>query len=239
MALVLGKFCFFKGAPSAFSCRTHCPHPFGRETAPEIRILREVSVLPTYAATTKSVLLVSAQSDFIRSVEGLLPAAGFLHHSLVTSAEEAGRKLKDCPYDLVICNAPDSPAALLPFLKEVAEDTFSGVLLFVKEEFYDLAAEKTAGEGIFVLPRPVGAQEIRQALRLLFALSERTLKLRKRAASLEEKMDEIRLVNRAKWILISRLSMTEEDAHRYIEKRAMNQCVSKKEIALDLIKTYE
>ena len=63
--------------------------------------------------------------------------------------------------------------------------------------------------------------------------------MRKRAASLEEKMDEIRLVNRAKWILISRLSMTEEDAHRYIEKRAMNQCVSKKEIALDLIKTYE
>lgn len=195
--------------------------------------------MPTYAATTKSVLLVSAQNDFIRSVEGLLPAAGFLHHSLVPTAEEARRKLKDCPYDLIICNAPDSPAALLPFLKEVAEDTFSGVLLFVKEEFYDLAAEKTAEEGIFVLPCPVGAQEIRQALRLLFALSERTLKLRKRAASLEEKMDEIRLVNRAKWILISHLSMTEEDAHRYIEKRAMNQCVSKKEIALDLIKTYE
>ena len=195
--------------------------------------------MPTYAATTKSVLLVSAQNDFIRSVEGLLPAAGFLHHSAATTAEDARRKLKDCPYDLVICNAPDSPAALLPFLREVTEDTFAGVLLFVKEEFYDRAAEKTAEEGIFVLPRPVNARTVSQTLKLLFALSERTLKLRKRAASLEEKMEEIRLVNRAKWILISRLSMTEEDAHRYIEKRAMNQCVSKKEIALDLIKTYE
>ena len=195
--------------------------------------------MPTYAATTKSVLLVSAQSDFTRSVEALLPAAGFAPLSTLSSAEEARRKLKDCSYDLLICHAPESPAALLPFVREIAEDTFSGVLFFVKEDFYEKTVRKTAENGILVLPLPVEARAVTQALRLLFSLSERTLKLRKRAASLEEKMEEIRLVNRAKWILISRLSMTEEDAHRYIEKRAMNQCVSKKEIALELIKTYE
>ena len=39
-----------------------------------------------------------------------------------------------------------------------------------------------------------------------------------KSASLEEKMKEIRTVNRAKWILIEQLKMTEPDAHRYIEK---------------------
>jgi len=51
-------------------------------------------------------------------------------------------------------------------------------------------------------------------------------------------MNEIRLVNRAKWLLISELKMTEPDAHRYIEKQAMDRCVSKRRIAEEIIKTY-
>ena len=54
----------------------------------------------------------------------------------------------------------------------------------------------------------------------------------------EEKMAEIRLVNKAKWILISELSMSEPEAHRYIEKQAMDRCVSKRTIAEEIIKTY-
>ena len=51
-------------------------------------------------------------------------------------------------------------------------------------------------------------------------------------------MEEIRAVNRAKWLLISEINMDEPEAHRYIEKQAMDRCVSKKEIAEEIIKTY-
>ena len=51
-------------------------------------------------------------------------------------------------------------------------------------------------------------------------------------------MEQIRLVNRAKWILIRELKMSEPDAHRYIEKQAMDRCVSRGDIARDIIKTY-
>ena len=51
-------------------------------------------------------------------------------------------------------------------------------------------------------------------------------------------MEEIRLVNRAKWLLISALNMHESDAHRYIEKQAMDRCVSKRQVAEEIIKTY-
>ena len=54
----------------------------------------------------------------------------------------------------------------------------------------------------------------------------------------EEKMKEIRLVNRAKWVLIDELKMSEADAHRYIEKQAMDRCVSRREIAEEIISTY-
>ena len=51
-------------------------------------------------------------------------------------------------------------------------------------------------------------------------------------------MEEIRLVNRAKWLLISELKMDEPDAHRYIEKQAMDRCVTRREVAEEIIKTY-
>ena len=55
---------------------------------------------------------------------------------------------------------------------------------------------------------------------------------------IEEKMEEIRIVNRAKWLLISELKMDEPQAHRYIEKQAMDRCISKREVADEIIKTY-
>ena len=54
----------------------------------------------------------------------------------------------------------------------------------------------------------------------------------------EEKMEEIRIVNRAKWLLINELKMDEPGAHRYIEKQAMDRCVTRREVAEEIIRTY-
>ena len=67
---------------------------------------------------------------------------------------------------------------------------------------------------------------------------ERLRKSEKKALSIEEKMEEIRIVNRAKWILIRELKLDEPEAHRYIEKQAMDRCISKRIVAEEIIKTY-
>ena len=69
-------------------------------------------------------------------------------------------------------------------------------------------------------------------------MRERLRRKEKKAISIEEKMEEIRLINRAKWLLISELKMDEPEAHRYIEKQAMDRCVSRREVAVEIIKTY-
>ena len=56
--------------------------------------------------------------------------------------------------------------------------------------------------------------------------------------AIEEKMEEIRFVNKAKWLLIRELKMDEPEAHRYIEKQAMDRCVTRREIAAEIIKLY-
>ena len=76
------------------------------------------------------------------------------------------------------------------------------------------------------------------ALDWLASARERLRKFEKKTLSIEEKMAEIRLVNKAKWLLIGELHMDEPDAHRYIEKQAMDRCISRREIAEEIIKTY-
>ena len=88
------------------------------------------------------------------------------------------------------------------------------------------------------LPKPTSSQMVAQCLRGLCATRERLRKVEERHTSVDEKIEEIRLVNRAKWLLISELNMSEPDAHRYIEKQAMDRGLSKRNIAEDIIKTY-
>ena len=52
-------------------------------------------------------------------------------------------------------------------------------------------------------------------------------------------MEDIRLVDRAKCILISQMDMREEEAHRYLEKQAMDRRTTKRAVAEGILKTYE
>lgn len=52
-------------------------------------------------------------------------------------------------------------------------------------------------------------------------------------------VEEIRMVNRAKLILIKMRGMTEGEAHRYIVRSAMDACVKKRAVAADIIAYHE
>ena len=53
------------------------------------------------------------------------------------------------------------------------------------------------------------------------------------------KIEDMGIVDRAKCVLIQVLKMTEPQAHRYIEKQAMNMRVTRRQVAEELLKTYE
>ena len=60
----------------------------------------------------------------------------------------------------------------------------------------------------------------------------------KKTNKIEDKMEEIRLVNKAKWLLISNEGLLEPEAHRYLEKEAMDRCTTRKQIAQEVIEKY-
>ena len=180
---------------------------------------------------TYSVLLVSAQEKFNTAISELLPMTDYWPCVTVSSVSAAKRRLAEQNYDIVIINAPLPDDFGMRLAIDVCTESGAGVLLLVKSEMFESICAKTEPYGVVPLPKPTNRQMVSQALHVLRATRERMRRMEAKQATVEEKIEEIRLVNRAKWLLIECLSMTEGEAHRYIEKQSMDMRISRREVA--------
>lgn len=191
-----------------------------------------------FSEQTYSVLIVSSSEKFNDAIMPLLPYSDYYPVCLVGNIAAARREILARAYDFVIINAPLPDDIGARFAIDLCAKTESMVLLLLKKDSYEELSAKVQPNGVFTLRVPISVQGIKQGLNWMAAARERIRKLEKKAMTVDEKMEEIHLINRAKWILIEQLKMTEEQAHHHIEKQAMNRCLSKKEIALGILKTY-
>ena len=186
-----------------------------------------------------SALIVSASESFNQNILKFLSEATYSPTTYAKSINEAQRKVVERFYDLIIINSPLPDDFGAKFAIDTSNNSPSEVLLFVRSDNYEDVYDKVYDFGVFTVKKPLPEQNVTQALDFVKATRERLRKMEKKKISLEEKMMEIKIVNRAKWTLINSLNMSEYDAHRYIEKQAMDRCISKREIAEEILRTYK
>ena len=185
-----------------------------------------------------SVLIVSAAESFNDALSALLPNSKYSPTHFVSNISTAKRALAERAFDFVIINSPLPDDVGTRYAIDTANSEESVVLLMVRTELQEEIYDKVAEHGVFVLPKPTSKPTMMTALSWLSSAREKLRKTEKKTLSIEEKMEEIRIVNRAKWLLIGELKLDEPEAHRYIEKQAMDRCVSKRVVAEEIIKTY-
>ena len=170
--------------------------------------------------TTLSALIVSSSQKAADYLHDILSKLRFSPVAEAISIADAKRRQLENQFDLVLINAPLPDDFGIEFAESLCTDSSVGVLLFVKAELLEQVSYKVEDYGVLTFPRPGTRQSITSAIRLAAATHNK----------LESKMKEIRLVNRAKWLLIDRYNMSEEEAHKYIEKTAMDNCATRGEI---------
>ena len=185
-----------------------------------------------------SVLIVSAAEGFNDALSALLPTSKYSPTNFVSNISAAKRALAERAFDFVIINSPLPDDIGTRFAIDTGSSKETVVLLMVRAELQAEIYDKVAEHGVFVLPKPTSKPTMAIALSWLSSAREKLRKTEKKTLSIEEKMEEIRIVNRAKWLLIGELKLDEPEAHRYIEKQAMDRCVSKRVVAEEIIKTY-
>ena len=185
-----------------------------------------------------SILLVSSSTGFVDTMRSLLPENRYSPVCTAENVSAAKRVLAERAFDFVIINSPLSDGSGLRLATDIAEQRNTIPLLLVKGEEYPDMLDRTIRNGVHILAKPLTRATTAVALAWMAASRERIRVTEKKELSFEEKMGEIRVVNRAKWLLISELNMSEPEAHRYIEKQAMDRCIPRRQIAEEIIRMY-
>lgn len=192
-----------------------------------------------FAQHSYKVLIVSSSDKFVRPMLDMLPEKMFEPIETASDVAQARRKLLEREFDIVIINSPLRDEFGTKLALDICQKSSAGVLLFVKSEHYSDITSKVMQYGVLTISKPTSPSMIMQSVQMLCSTRERLRIMEKKNASVEEKIEEIRIVNRAKCLLIEQLKMTEPEAHRYIEKQAMDRCVTRRKIAENIILTYK
>ena len=184
------------------------------------------------------VLIAGANDKTFALLQTLLPGSNYEPPLRAASAGEAKRLAMDQAVDIAIVNAPMRDEFGTQLAVNLARDNV-GVLLMVPGESFDGVCYQVEDEGVMTLGKPLTQRDLETALHLVTALRGKLMQMDRKNKALQEKMTDIRMVNRAKWLLIEQLRMTESEAHYYIERQAMDTRLSRREVAENIIRSYD
>lgn len=187
----------------------------------------------------ESALIVSSADKSAQSISALLGESGVRAQVTVTNGGDARRLIEDQRFDIVVISAPLRDEHGAELAAHVSESTTAGVILLVRAEHLDEISARVESSGVFVIGTPVSRTIFQHTVRMVSAMETRLVMLQKENTKLQKKIQDMRLVDRAKSVLMQCLKMDENSAHHYMEKQAMDLRCTKAEIAQNIIRTYK
>ena len=167
-----------------------------------------------------SVLLVSDQQKLNILAASFLPVYEYWPVDTVSDAGSAKRRLLENPYDIVIINTPLPDQFGTELAIDICSNSGACVMLLVKNDMFDDINAKVIDYGVVTVSKPTSKPVLAQSLRIMCA-------------------EEIRIINKAKWLLIGYMKMNEEAAQHYIEKIAMDTRQPRMTVAENIVKRYQ
>ena len=193
----------------------------------------------------ESALVITSTEKSYTAIVDLLRSNNLASGFNVMSTAFAGsggmgrRLILERDFSMVFISAPLPDESGEDLARQIALNGISQVILAVKSEVYDPVSAVCEADGVFTISKPISKEILRQVLSLARTVHARLTKFRSENADLKDKLEDIRTIDRAKNILISSVRMSEYEAHRYIEKKAMDTRTSKREVSKQIIFDYE
>jgi response regulator NasT len=197
----------------------------------------------SYAADSvlhnEAVLIVTNSEKNTTFFSESLTNASINKISVLASAGETRRTLLEKKFDIVIIDAPLADESGESLARNIAVKGLSQVILAVNNEHFNAMCAVCQEDGVLTISKPVDKNFFWSVLSLARSVNVKLKRIQDENIKLKQKIADIRIIDRAKCILISYLSLTEQEAHRFIEKQAMDLRSTKRVIAEEILKTYE
>ncbi len=187
----------------------------------------------------ESALIISRTEKSTAFLTEMLYASFYDQIITLPSCGEARRLLLERDFDLVVINAPLQDESGESLARQIGMKGVGQVILIVKSEHYEEVSSVCENEGVLTVAKPINQTLFWSVLKVAKAAQNRLRRLHTENSKLTKKIEDIRIIDRAKCILIFYMKMSEQEAHRYIEKQAMDMRLTKRMVAEGILKTYE
>ena len=186
-----------------------------------------------------SALIIASNEKSFASIAELLRAHSIFDTLHVRSGSEGRRILLERDFSFVIISAPLPDESGENLARQIAISETSQVILAVKSEIYEQVSAVCEGDAVFTIVKPIDKDIFRQAISFAKTMRSRLVKAHAENEDLKQKIENIRIIDRAKNIIIASARVSEQEAHRFIEKKAMDTRSSKRAVSEKIIYNYE
>ena len=179
--------------------------------------------------------------QLLRQILKGVSGAGQLRIQQAVTLEQIRRGVSgagaQAPADLLIAVMPLSDGTGVEGIIDVAQrhPQLMSILL-VPQEAYEQVTYQCRNQQIFVIAMPFKRQVLAEAASFMLRIRTVIDDKDKELARMRKNLSEIRIITSAKIRLMQTRQMTEEEAHYYLEKEAMDRSLSKKEVAEEILR---
>lgn len=184
-------------------------------------------------------LIIAKSEKALDCLSEILKDESYSEINTAFSAVEAKKMVTCKGFDIVFIYAPLADEVGLNLSIYMATHTNSGVFIALNKDTITKAGDRLSVNGVVALEKPITAEFIHHSILAFRAMKCRIDVMKRENQKLKVQIEDIKVVNRAKCVLMQCLSMTEEQAHKYLERQAMDMRISKKQIAEQVLNTYE
>ena len=181
----------------------------------------------------RKVLIAAKTQEACRTLASFIDSGDYE----VTTATDGMtiRSIDVTRFDFIFISVPLSNENGLSLIAELRKQTDACLIAIVRSEGADAALKLLEPVGAYIITKPVYRGALMQAIRFCDTHAQSDSLFRKRIAELEKQAELDKQLTRAKLIVMEKGSLSEDEAHRRIQKLAMDLRVSQYEIAEDII----
>jgi response regulator NasT len=187
----------------------------------------------------KKALLISHSEKSAVSLSELLRTEQYTQIVVSNTAQYAKQLAGEDEFDLICINAPLVEESGIELSQHFASTTRACVVIIVSQKNADDVNDILTEHGVLVIAKPINKHLFHHYLQFTECFKQRMLRVTEENEKLKHIVEDMKIINRAKFLLISCLGMSELQAHRYLEKQAMDLRISKQQVAKQVINTYD
>lgn len=185
-----------------------------------------------------SVLVVSSSINDTSWIKQDIDRLRISNINVVKSVMEARRILASHFYDLLIIDISIPENDVVSFARDVIDVKANQILVLTNLDSLDKFDEILGKYGIFTLGVPCNHDMLYGCLRMIDAAFNRMHTAHLDNENLRKRIEDLKTMYQAKSLLMEKCHYTEEEAHKFIEQKAMQNRVTKIEISEKIIEKY-